>query len=135
MAGAVIRGDVDVAFEFYAAIDGLVADKKIVVLASTGRERTAYLPGVPTAIESGLKDYEVASWNGLAFPKGTPDGIVTALNQAMKDVIPDPGVQARAQQMGMAMRWSTPEDMTRRMQDDIAKWGAVIAEAGIAKRD
>ena len=35
--------------------------------------------------------------------------------------------------MGMAMRWSTPEDMTARMKADIAKWGAVIAKAGIAE--
>ena len=37
--------------------------------------------------------------------------------------------------MGMAMRWSTPEDMTARMKADIAKWGAVIEKAGIPKRD
>ena len=59
MAGAVMRGDVDVAFEFYAAINGLLADKKIVALASTGPKRTAYLPDVPTVIESGIKGYEV----------------------------------------------------------------------------
>jgi tripartite-type tricarboxylate transporter receptor subunit TctC len=53
----------------------------------------------------------------------------------MKDVIPTPDVQDRAKQMGMAMRWSTPADMTARMKADIAKWGAVIDKAGIAKRD
>jgi hypothetical protein len=37
--------------------------------------------------------------------------------------------------MGMAMRWSTPDDMTARMKADIAKWGAVIAKAGIPKHD
>jgi tripartite-type tricarboxylate transporter receptor subunit TctC len=53
----------------------------------------------------------------------------------MKEVIPGPDVQSKSNQMGMAMRWSTPEDMTARMQADIAKWGAVIENAGIAKRD
>jgi tripartite-type tricarboxylate transporter receptor subunit TctC len=135
MAGAVLRGDVDAAFEFYAAIDGLLADKKIVALASTGLERTAYLPDVPTVAESGIKDYEVASWNGLSAPRSTPAGIIATLNQAMKDVMPSPDVQERAKRMGMAMRWSTPEEMTARMKADIAKWGAVIDKAGIAKRD
>jgi tripartite-type tricarboxylate transporter receptor subunit TctC len=37
--------------------------------------------------------------------------------------------------MGMAMRASTPDEMTARMKADIAKWGAVIATAGIAKHD
>ncbi len=135
MAGAVLRGDVDVAFEFYAAINGLLADKKLMVLASTGPQRTAYLPDVPTVIESGLKGFEVVSWNGLSVPAATPPGVIATLNRAMKDVIPTPDVQDRAKQMGMAMRWSAPEDMTARMKADIAKWGAVIEKAGIAKRD
>jgi tripartite-type tricarboxylate transporter receptor subunit TctC len=135
MASAVMRGDVDVAFEFYAAISGLLADNKIVALASTGLKRTAYLPDVPTVMESGIKDYDVASWNGLSVPAGTPNAVVATLNAAMKDVIPGPDVQSKSAQMGMAMRWSTPEDMTARMKADIAKWGAVIDKAGIAKHD
>jgi tripartite-type tricarboxylate transporter receptor subunit TctC len=135
MASAVMRGDVDVAFEFYAAISGLLADNKIVALASTGLKRTAYLPDVPTVMESGIKDYEVASWNGLAAPAATPRAVIATLNQAMKEVIPGPDVQSKSSQMGMAMRWSTPDDMTARMKADIAKWGAVIEKAGIPKHD
>jgi tripartite-type tricarboxylate transporter receptor subunit TctC len=135
MAGAVIRGDVDIAFEFYAAISGLLIDNKLVALASAGRERTAYLPAVPTVIESGIKDYEVTSWNGLSLPAATPSSIAMTLNRAMKDVIPDSGVQEKSRQLGMAMRASTPDEMTARMKSDIATWGAVIEKAGIAKRD
>jgi tripartite-type tricarboxylate transporter receptor subunit TctC len=135
MAGAVMRGDVDVAFEFYAAISGLLADQKLTALASSGLRRTAYLPDVPTVIESGLKDFEVESWNGLSVPAATPPGVIATLNRAMKDVMPTPDVQDKAKQMGMAMRWSTPDDMTARMKADIAKWSAVIEKAGIAKRD
>jgi tripartite-type tricarboxylate transporter receptor subunit TctC len=135
MAGAVLRGDVDAAFEFYAAISGLLDDKKLVPLASTGQTRTAYLPDVPTVLESGVKDYEVTSWNGIATPANTPPRIIATLSQAIKDVVPSTDVQDKSRQMGMAMRWSTPDDMTARMKADIAKWGAVIEKAGIAKRD
>jgi tripartite-type tricarboxylate transporter receptor subunit TctC len=135
MANAVLRGDVDVAFEFYAALQGLLADKKMIALASTGAKRTAYLPAVPTVMESGIKDYDVNSWNGLSVPSATPKAIVATLNAAMKEVIPMPAIQSRSNQMGMEMRWSTPDDMTARMKADIAKWGAVIENAGIPKRD
>jgi tripartite-type tricarboxylate transporter receptor subunit TctC len=135
MATAVMRGDIDIAFEFYAAIHGLLADNKVVALASTGDERTAYLPNVPTAMESGIKNYEVDSWNGLSVPAATPKPIVATLNEAMKAVIPDADLQRKALGMGMAMRASTPEKMTERMKADIAKWGAVIDKAGIAKHD
>jgi tripartite-type tricarboxylate transporter receptor subunit TctC len=135
MATAVLRGDVDIAFEFYAAIHGTLDDHKVVALASTGPKRTAYLPGVPTVMESGLKDYDVASWNGISVPAGTPKPVIEVLQQAIKDVLPDPDVRQKSSQMGMEMRASTPQEMTDRMKADIAKWGAVIEKAGIPKHD
>jgi tripartite-type tricarboxylate transporter receptor subunit TctC len=81
MAGALLRGDIDVAFEFYAAVNGLLADNKLIAIASAGPSRTAYLPQVPTVIESGLKDYEVTSWNGLSAPAATPARIITILTR------------------------------------------------------
>jgi tripartite-type tricarboxylate transporter receptor subunit TctC len=135
MANAVLRGDVDASFEFYAAVHGFLDSGKMVALASTGPKRTAYLPNIPTVIESGIKDYDVASWNGLSVPAKTPKAVIATLNAAMKAVIPEPDIQAKAQALGMEMRASTPEDMTARMKADIAKWGAVIAKAGIAQRD
>jgi len=135
MAGAVIRGDIDLAFEFYAAVHGLLADGKLVAIASAGLTRPSYLPNVPTVMESGLKNYEVTSWNGLSVPAGTPVAIVATLNRAVDDVIPSPDIQSKAAETGMTMRASTPEEMTARLKADIAKWGAVIEKAGIAKRD
>jgi tripartite-type tricarboxylate transporter receptor subunit TctC len=135
MAGAVMRGDVDVAFEIYAAIGGLLADKKIVALASTGTKRTAYLPDVPTVIEGGIENYEVSSWNGISAPAATPKAVIATLNAAMKEAVPSPDLQSQAAQMGMEFRWSAPEDMDARMKSDIAKWGAVIEKAGIPKHD
>jgi tripartite-type tricarboxylate transporter receptor subunit TctC len=135
MAGALLRGDIDVAFEFYAAVHGLLADNKLVALASSGPDRTDYLPEVPTVTESGLKNYEVTSWNGLSAPAATPTRIIAMLNQAVKDVIPSADILTRSAEMGMAMRWSSPEEMTARMKTDMSKWSAVIDKAGIAKRD
>ena len=126
MAGAMLRGDIDVAFEFYAAVHGLLADNKLVALASARPSRTAYMPQVPTVIESGLKDYEVTSWNGLSAPAATPARIITTLNQAMKEVMPSADIQTWSAEMGMAMRWSTPGEMTARMKADTSKWSAVI---------
>jgi tripartite-type tricarboxylate transporter receptor subunit TctC len=135
MATAVLRGDVDISFEFYAAVQGVIADKKMIALASTGPKRAAYLPEVPTVKESGVKDFEVVSWNGIAVPAATPKDIVQVLSRAINDVLPSPDVQEKASKLGMEMRGSTPEAMTERMKGDIAKWAAVIEKAGIPKHD
>ena len=55
----------------------------MIVLATTGRERASNLSNTPTVIESGLPNYEVTSWNGLAVPAGTPADIVAMLNRAV----------------------------------------------------
>jgi tripartite-type tricarboxylate transporter receptor subunit TctC len=135
MAAALLRGDVDVAFEFYAALEGLIDDNKLVVLASTGPKRTSYLPAVPTAQESGLKELEVVSWNGISVPAATPKEIVGVLTSAINAVLPQPDVQERAKKLGMEMRGSTPEAMSERMREDMSKWAAVIEKAGIPKHD
>ncbi|MFL5042351.1 MAG: Bug family tripartite tricarboxylate transporter substrate binding protein, partial [Xanthobacteraceae bacterium] len=135
IATALMRGDIDVAFEFYAAVQGLIADSKIAALASTGPKRTAYLPDVPTAQESGIKDFEVVSWNGISVPAATPKAVVETLTRAINDVLPNPEVQEKSRKLGMEMRGSTPEEMTQRMKDDIAKWAAVIEKAGIPKHE
>jgi tripartite-type tricarboxylate transporter receptor subunit TctC len=134
MATALLRGDLDVMFEFFTAAHGLLTDKKIVALASTGPKRSAYLPDVPTAIEQGIKDYEVVSWNGLEVPTGTPKNVIDTLVKGINDVLPDPSIQERAKTLGMDMHGSTPAEMEKRMRDDIAKWSAVIEKAGIQKQ-
>jgi tripartite-type tricarboxylate transporter receptor subunit TctC len=135
MATALLRGDVAIAFEFYAAMQGLIDDKKVVALASTGLKRTSYLPAVPTVQESGIKDFEVVSWNGISVPAATPQAVVQVLTRAINEVLPSPGVQEKSRKLGMEMRGSTPDAMTERMKSDIAKWAAVIEKAGIPKHD
>jgi tripartite-type tricarboxylate transporter receptor subunit TctC len=135
MATAILRGDVDIAFEFYAALQGPIVDGKVIALASTGAKRTTYLSAIPTVQESGIKDYEVASWNGISVPAATPKAVVEVLTRAINDVLPSPDVQEKARKLGMEMRGSTPEAMTERMKRDIAKWAAVIEKAGIPKRE
>jgi tripartite-type tricarboxylate transporter receptor subunit TctC len=133
MMTALLRGDVDFAFEFYAAASGLIGPKQVIAVASTGPKRSVYLPDVPTVQESGVKDYEALSWTGISVPAATPQSVVQVLTKAINDVLPSPDVQERARKLGLDMRGSTPEEMTVRMKNDIAKWTAVIEKAGIQK--
>jgi tripartite-type tricarboxylate transporter receptor subunit TctC len=135
MATALLRGDVDVAFEFYAAAHGLIADNKIVALAATGPKRNAYLPDVPTVQEGGVKDYEVVSWNGISVATTAPKEVRPILNKAINDVLPLPEIQEQLKKLGLESRGSTPEQMAARMKADIAKWSAVIEKAGIPKHE
>ena len=133
MMAALLRGDIDVAFEFYAAASGLIGNKQLIAVASTGPKRSVYLPDVPTVQESGVKDYEALSWTGISVPAAAPQSVVQVLTKAINDVLSAPDVQERASTLGLEVRGSTPEEMTARMKNDIAKWSAVIEKAGIQK--
>jgi tripartite-type tricarboxylate transporter receptor subunit TctC len=134
LANAVLRGDVDVAFEYYVGFQSPIINDQMTVLATTGRERASNLPNVPTVVESELPGYEVTSWNGLAVPTGTPAEIVTLLNRAVDNALKSPEVQKFSTEAGMDARSMSPDDLRNRIKNDVAKWAQVIEKAGIKKR-
>jgi tripartite-type tricarboxylate transporter receptor subunit TctC len=131
---ALVRGDIDVAFEYQAALQGSLDDRQIIAIATTGRERASVLPNVPTVEESGIPDYEVTSWNGLAAPAGTPANIVNLLNNRMNFALSLPDIKSAMAKFGMEARGSTVDDLRARIRRDIDKWTKVIETAGIEKK-
>lgn len=131
---ALLRGDVDVGFDYLAAFSSAVTDKKLRIIASGGEKRSPLTPDTPTVVESGFAEYVVTSWNGLSVPAGTPREIITKLNKEINDVIKQPDVQARATQLGMEAVESTPEGMAKRLQDDIVRWRGVITKLGLQRQ-
>lgn len=134
LANAVLRGDVDAAFEYFVGFQSPVTNGQMTVIATTGRERASNLPNVPTVIESGLAGYEVTSWNGLAVPRGTPAEIVALLNGAVDSALKSPEVRKFSNEAGMDARSMASGDLSNRIKSDVAKWSQVIEKAGIKKR-
>jgi tripartite-type tricarboxylate transporter receptor subunit TctC len=134
LASAVLRGDVDVAFEYFVGFQSPITNGQMRVLASTARERANNLPDVQTVIESGLGGYEVTSWNGIAVRSGVPSDIITQLNRAVVEALKSPEVQKFSNDAGMDARGMSPDDLQNRIRSDVAKWSEVIEKAGIKKR-
>src|SRR5262245_9855931 len=131
---AVLRGDVDVGFDFYAALQAVISDNQVRIIATSGEERNPLLRDVPTAKESGFPEYIVTSWNGLASKAGMPAETLAVLNQHVNAALSDSALRATAATLGMDARGSTPEEMRDRMATDIKKWATVIEESGIEKQ-
>jgi tripartite-type tricarboxylate transporter receptor subunit TctC len=129
-----LRGDIQVGFEYYAGVTAAVRDGKLTAVATTGAHRTPALPAVPTVRESGLPGYVVESWNALSGPAGMPDDVVRLLNRAVNEVVQMPEVQEKAKLFGMEARSTTPEEMQSRLKSDIEKWAAVIEKAGLERQ-
>jgi tripartite-type tricarboxylate transporter receptor subunit TctC len=131
---AIIRGDVDVGFDYYAAFKPAVSGKQIKIIATSGEAPSALLGGIPTVKDSGYPDYVVTSWNALSARAGTPPDVISKLNSEIKSILQIPEIRDRMANHGMEPLASRPEALTARLKADIAKWRAVINAAGIAQQ-
>jgi len=103
-------------------------------LAATGPTRWEGLPDVPTVAESGVADFDVRSWMGLATTHGAPRAIVNRLNAVMLRALQVPEVRAKFAEMGGEVRGSTPEEMRARVERELQNWSRVIHDAGIERQ-
>jgi tripartite-type tricarboxylate transporter receptor subunit TctC len=99
-------------------------------LAITSRRRSTLAPDLPTAVESGLGEYEAGIWNGILAPARTPQVIVDRLNAAIVKIILTPDVKERIIGLGADPATSTPAEFSAFIAAEIKKWGKVIKDSG-----
>jgi tripartite-type tricarboxylate transporter receptor subunit TctC len=131
---ALLRGDIVLGFDYYAALQGVIAPGKLRIVATSGEHRNALLGDVPTAKESGFPSYIVTSWNGLAGPAGLPSDLLKLLNTEINRALAAPDLAQKTNGLGIDARGSTPDEMHDRMARDALKWREVIDRAGIPKQ-
>lgn len=131
---ALLGDELDMIVDSQTALKAALQQNRAIAVASSGPTRSSLLPNVPTAQEQGVQGFDVTSWNAIFAPAGTPPDVVKKLNAALVDVLADPALQKRFAELGVEARSSTPEEIGKRLADDITKWSAVIEKAGIPKQ-
>jgi tripartite-type tricarboxylate transporter receptor subunit TctC len=126
-----ITGRLDMQFATVAPTRQNIRDGKLRALATTGRKRVFVLPDVPTMIESGVKDYDVALWFGYVVPAGTPDAIVARLNRDITAILSDPETADTLRQQGFEPEPGPPEALTARIRSETEMWRGLVAKTGI----
>ncbi len=117
----------------FAAIPGVLAyirAGKLRALAVTTTTRVAALPDVP-AMREFVPGYEASGWLGVGAPKGTPDGVISALNHAINATVSDPTVKSRLTGLGIEPVAMTPAAFGAFMAGEVDKWAKVVKFAGI----
>jgi tripartite-type tricarboxylate transporter receptor subunit TctC len=124
-------GEIDLAFEILGPMLPQVQAGAVKALAVSSGRRNPALPEVPTVMQAGVAGYDVASWNALAAPAGTPAPIVEILNRAAREAVASPAVQETLGKLGMRVASSTPAELDRLLAGEITRWGDVIRRAKI----
>ena len=120
-----IAGRLDVIFTTLTGVFPHIQANRVRPLAVTSLEPSPHLPNVPTVAQT-LPGYEVLSFAGIGAPRGTPRGIVTRLNAALRAVLEQPDIRTRLTELGGDVQPSSPEEMTRKVEAEISKWKRIV---------
>lgn len=125
-----LAGQVQAYFGTSASSIEYVRANKLRALAVTTATRVPALPDVPTMAEY-LPGYEASIYVGLAAPRGTPVGIINALNQETNAALADPRMLQRIAELGDTPLSLTPSEFAKLAVIETEKWAEVIRTANI----
>jgi tripartite-type tricarboxylate transporter receptor subunit TctC len=128
---ALRAGEVDAAFEILGPMLPQLQARVLRALAVTSDQRFQALPEVPTMIQAGVADYDVASWNALAAPARTPPAVIERLNAAANEALKTPAVRDKLMALGVRPQGGTPQQLQALLARETAHWRAVITAAKI----
>jgi len=126
-----LGGRIDMMFSPSTTVQAFVAAGKLKALATTGAKRSKFFPDVPTVAEGGLPGYASVGWFGLLAPAHTPKEIVDKLNAAVVAIMAEKDVVEHMAKLGAEPEPQTPDEFARYINEDVAKWSALVTEQNI----
>ena len=100
-------------------------------LAVTGSQRARWLPDVPTFTELGYKEFDGQTFTGLFAPAGTPPEIVAKLHSTLAEILKDPAIIEKFNNLGAEAVSMTPAEFTSYLEREDAKWIPIVRKANI----
>ena len=127
---SLIGGEVDEVIVSVASGLPYIASGKVRPIAVLSENRLPTLPNVPTSKEQGYPKFQMAIWYGMFAPAGTPQAIITRLNQAFTRISTSADTKERFAGVGTLPMTSTPEQFADFLKKEIARWGKVVRDSG-----
>ena len=128
---ALLSGEVQVGFEIPSSALPHIQSGKLRALAVTSRTRSSALPDVPTAIEQGLRNFEVIGWFGVMAPAGTSPTTIGRLNKDINALLKLPEMNEKLVSLGLEAGGGSPEDFQKLIDTDTQRYGDAIRRMGI----
>lgn len=124
-----IAGHIQVVFAPLVEVLSHIQAGTLRALAVTTRDRVPLLADLPAMTES-MPGFEVALWNGLFVPNGTPPAIVDRLSALTQKVMATPAVQKQVSEQGSTVVVSSPGDFKMFLGAEIERWGGLVKLSG-----
>ena len=127
----VIAGRVEVTIDTVSATLPQIAGGKVKPLAVSTGKRFEAVPNVPTLAEAGVQGFDLAPWNALMAPQGTPKAIVDYLNGHVVAILSEPDLREQLVKLGIQPSSGTPEQLGAFIVSESQKWGDLVRQAKI----
>src|SRR6266851_10063224 len=128
---AVLSGTTQVACAALPPAHPHIESGALKALAVTGTHRWFDLPDVPTMIELGYRDFISDTFQGFLAPVKTPAAIVELLSNKSIEILKTPKIAEQLRNNGFEVIANGPDDMRKRIEDEVPKWREIVAKAGI----
>ena len=125
---------IDFMIEPSSNFKSLVGAGSVKPYAITGRTRLPSSPDIPTADEAGVPGFFASLWYGLWVPKDTPKDIIAKLNATMVQVLADPSVQRRFDELGIQitpLARQSPEALRGFQKAEAERWWPIIKASNL----
>jgi tripartite-type tricarboxylate transporter receptor subunit TctC len=129
-----IAGQVDLCFDGLGSSAAHIKGGRIRAIAVAGERRAPGFPDVPTAAESGVPTYKVATWYAIWAPKGTPAEAINGMQAEMRKALASDEIKAAWTGLGTELPNTWGPDMGRFVSAEVKRWAEVVKNSG-AKLD
>jgi len=131
LVAALLAGEVQAGWSGIPNVASHIKSGKLKVFAISTLHRSPSLPEVPTVIEQGYPDFDIATVIGLQAPAGAPREVVTRLQTAVAKILREREIAERMTNLGMELRENGTENYVRFMKEDMARYAQAVKAAGI----
>jgi tripartite-type tricarboxylate transporter receptor subunit TctC len=125
-----IGGQVDLMFDNPSSSMPHVRSGKLKLIATTGLQRMAVLPDVPTVAEV-LPGFEALNWFILAAPAGTPVPVLERLHAATIEILRRQSMRQMFERDGIDAVGNSRGDAKKFVAAEVVKWTRVVKEKGL----
>ena len=131
MTTDLISGQIPLGIDVITAFVPMVKAGQIRALAVTTTQRSPLLPEVPTVVELGLPQLVAENYFGVSGPAGLPKEVTDRLSKALADILADPAIVKRFEELGITIVKMNPADFAGFVAKQVADWGPAIRAADL----
>ena len=131
MVNGLLTGEIQVGWSGIPNVQAFIEDGQLRGYCISILKRSASMPMIATCDELGIKGFDVATVMGIFAPAGTSPKMVARLQAEVANVIREPKITARMEQLGMIMQENGTKSYVEFIKQDIERYSDIVRKLNL----